>query len=247
LPVTFVLDRAGVTGNDGPSHNGMWDLSLLGVVPGMRVAAPRDAPRLCALLREAIAHPGPTAVRFPKGAVGGELPAIGRIGGTDVLARNGCGGVLVVAAGACAQAAVAAAAKLAASGENVTVVDPRWLLPVDPALVRAAGGYQLVLSVEENASAGGFGDAVARAVHVSGSRVPVRALSLGQEFLPHAARTVLLHDRDLDVAGIVRAARSSQHVAFWGRRSSARDHRDLFPERGRVTGAVVGSPRLRAR
>ena len=216
LPVTFVLDRAGVTGNDGPSHNGMWDLSLLGVVPGMRVAAPRDALRLCALLREAIAHPGPTAVRFPKGAVGGELPAIGRIGGTDVLARNGCGGVLVVAAGACAQAAVAAAAELAASGENVTVVDPRWLLPVDPALVRAAGGYQLVLSVEENASAGGFGDAVARAVHVSGSRVPVRALSLGQEFLSHAARTVLLHDRDLDVAGIVRAARSSQHVAFWG-------------------------------
>jgi deoxyxylulose-5-phosphate synthase len=87
---------------------------------------------------------------------------------------------------------------------------------VDPALVRAAGGYQLVLSVEENASAGGFGDAVARAVHVSGSRVPVRALSLGQEFLAHAARTVLLHDRDLDVAGIVRAARLSQHVAFWG-------------------------------
>ncbi len=208
LPVTFVLDRAGVTGNDGPSHNGMWDLSLLGVVPGMRVAAPRDAPRLRALLREAIAHPGPTALRFPKGAVCGDLPAIGRIGGTDVLARNGCGGVLVVAAGACAQAAVAAAAELTASGEDVTVVDPRWLLPVDPALARAADGYRLVVTVEENASAGGFGDAVARAARSIGSRLPLRTLCLGQQFLPHAGRNELLCHHDLDAAGIVAAARS---------------------------------------
>ncbi len=146
LPVTFVLDRAGVTGNDGPSHNGMWDLSLLGVVPGMRVAAPRDASRLRALLREAVKHPGPATVRFPKGAVGPELPGIGRIGGADLWARNGCGGVLIVAAGACARAAVVAAAELAAAGEDVTVVDPRWLLPVDPALARAADGYRLVVT-----------------------------------------------------------------------------------------------------
>ena len=208
LPVTFVLDRAGVTGNDGPSHNGMWDLSLLGVVPGMRVAAPRDAPRLRVLLHEAIAHPGPAAVRFPKGAVGPDLPAIGRIGGADVLARNGCGGVLVVAAGACAQAAVAAAVELTASGEDVTVVDPRWLLPVDPALARAADGYRLVVTVEENADAGGFGDAVARSLRFIGSRVELRTLCLGQHFLPHAGRGELLREHDLDVAGIVRAARS---------------------------------------
>ena len=208
LPATFVLDRAGVTGNDGASHNGMWDLSLLGLVPGMRVAAPRDAPRLCALLREAVAHPGPAAVRFPKGAVGPDLPAIGRIGGTDVLARNGCGGVLVVAAGASAQAAVAAAAELTASGKDVTVVDPRWLLPVDPALARAADGYRLVVTVEENAGAGGFGDAMARAVRTIGSRVSLRTLGLGQQFLPHAGRNELLSAHELDAAGIVRAARS---------------------------------------
>jgi 1-deoxy-D-xylulose-5-phosphate synthase len=213
LPVTFVLDRAGVTGNDGPSHNGMWDLSLLGVVPGMRVAAPRDAPRLRVLLHEAIAHPGPAAVRFPKGAVGPDLPAIGRIGGADVLARNGCGGVLVVAAGACAQAAVAAAAELASAGEDVTVVDPRWLLPVDPALARAADGYRLVVTIEENADAGGFGDAVARSLRSIGSRAELRTLCLGQHFLPHAGRGELLREHDLDVAGIVRAARSVAPIA----------------------------------
>ncbi|HEX6402991.1 MAG TPA: 1-deoxy-D-xylulose-5-phosphate synthase [Pseudonocardiaceae bacterium] len=206
LPVTFVLDRAGVTGNDGPSHNGMWDLSLLGVVPGMRVAAPRDAARLRAQLREAVAHPGPAAVRFPKGAVGPDLPAIGRIGAADVLARNGCGGVLIVAAGACARSAVTAAAELALCGQDVTVVDPGWLLPVDPALVRAADGYQLVLTVEENAGAGGFGDAVARALRASGSRVAVRSIDLGSQFLPHAARNDLLRAHDLNVAGIARAA-----------------------------------------
>ncbi|MGH3550154.1 MAG: 1-deoxy-D-xylulose-5-phosphate synthase [Pseudonocardiaceae bacterium] len=208
LPVTFVLDRAGITGNDGPSHNGMWDLSLLGVVPGMRVAAPRDAPRLRALLREAVNHPGPAAVRFPKGVVGPELPAIGRIGGADLLARNGCGGVLIVAAGACARAAVVSAAELAAAGEDVTVVDPCWLLPVDPALARAADGYRLVVTVEENAGAGGFGDAFARALRATGSQVQLCTLGLGQQFLPHAGRDQLLREHDLHVAGIVRAARS---------------------------------------
>jgi 1-deoxy-D-xylulose-5-phosphate synthase len=206
LPVTFVLDRAGVTGNDGPSHNGMWDLSLLGVVPDMRVAAPRDATRLRTQLRDAIAHSGPAAVRFPKGPVGPELPAIGRIGGADVLARNGCGGVLIVAAGACARSAVAAAAELARCGPDVTVVDPGWLLPVDPALVRVADGYQLVLSVEENAGAGGFGDAVGRALRAAGSRVAVRSIHLGSQFLPHASRNDLLRAHDLDVDGIVRAS-----------------------------------------
>jgi 1-deoxy-D-xylulose-5-phosphate synthase len=207
LPVTFVLDRAGVTGNDGPSHNGMWDLSLLGVVPGMRVAAPRDAARLRAQLREAIAHPGPAAVRFPKGAVGPDLPAIGRIGAVDVLARTGCGGVLIVAAGACARPAVAAAGELALRGQDVTVVDPGWLLPVDPALVRAVHGYQLVLTVEENAGAGGFGDALSRALRASGSCVAMRSVSLGADFLPHAARNDLLHAHDLDACGIAHTAR----------------------------------------
>ena len=174
----------------------------------MRVAAPRDAARLRAQLREAIAHPGPAAVRFPKGAVGLDLPAIGRIGAADVLARNGCGGVLIVAAGACARSAVMAAAELALCGQDVTVVDPGWLLPVDPALALAANGYQLVLSIEENADAGGFGDAVGRALRAVGSRVAMRSITLGSQFLPHGARNDLLRAHDLDVAGIVGALRA---------------------------------------
>ncbi|MGH3798150.1 MAG: 1-deoxy-D-xylulose-5-phosphate synthase [Pseudonocardiaceae bacterium] len=221
LPVTFVLDRAGVTGNDGPSHNGMWDLSLLGVVPGMRVAAPRDAQQLRAQLREALDHPGPAAVRFPKGVAGANLPAIGRIGGADVLTRSGCGGVLVVAAGACAQAAVAAAVELAAADENVTVVDPRWLLPVDPVLARAADGYRLVVSVEDNGSAGGFGDALARALRAIGSRVALRTLCLGQQFLQHGARDDLLDAHELDAAGIVRTIRPVAVDIGWERLDSA--------------------------
>nr|WP_211177758.1 1-deoxy-D-xylulose-5-phosphate synthase [Pseudonocardia acidicola] len=207
LPVTVVLDRAGVTGNDGPSHNGMWDLSLLAVVPGMRVAAPRDAAQLRALLREAVDHPGPTALRFPKGDAGEDLPALDRIGAADVLARHGCGGVLVVAAGPCARAAVEAAAQLVGADTDVTVVDPRWLLPVDPALAGLADRYRLVVTVEDNGGAGGFGDALARAVRATGSDVPVRSVCLCQSFLPHGSRGDLLADHRIDAAGIVRACR----------------------------------------
>ena len=207
LPVTFVLDRAGITGPDGPSHHGMWDLALLGVVPGMRVAAPRDSDRLRALLREAVDHPGPAALRFPKGSAGPELPARGRIGGADVLARYGTGGTLLVPAGACAPAAVAAAEQLAAAGEDVTVVDPRWLLPVDPALVAAADAYRQVVTVEDNAGAGGFGDAFARALRRSETVTPLRTVDLGVHFVPHGSRGELLRGLGVDAAGIIETVR----------------------------------------
>jgi 1-deoxy-D-xylulose-5-phosphate synthase len=219
LPVTFVLDRAGVTGPDGPSHHGMWDLSLLGTVPGIRVAAPRDAPRLRALLREAVAHPGPTAVRFPKGTPGRDLPACGRLGGADVLARYGAGGVLLLATGPCAEAAVAAAAALAQAGESVTVADPRWLLPVHPALVSVACGFRKVVTVEDHGSAGGFGDAIARTLRAAGARVPVSTMALDQTFLPHGARSTLLADAGLDSAGI--RARACTPERFSGTRGAA--------------------------
>ena len=208
LPVTFVLDRAGITGEDGPSHHGMWDLSLLGVVPGLRVAAPRDATRLRALLRDAVDHPGPPALRFPKGAAGPDLPVRGRIGVAEVVARHGRGGSLVVAAGACGRAAVAAAGRLAAVGEDVTVVDPRWVLPVDPALVRILDGYRQVVTVEDNAGTGGFGDAVARAMRRDGCTVRLRTVDLGDEFLPHGSRADLLAACGVDADGIVEAVRS---------------------------------------
>jgi 1-deoxy-D-xylulose-5-phosphate synthase len=214
LPVTFVLDRAGVTGEDGPSHHGMWDLSLLGVVPGLRVGAPRDGTRLRALLRAACddAAPGPTAVRFPKGALPPDLPARGTLGDADVLFRRGRGGgVLLLAAGACAHAAVAAAEASGRYG-NVTVVDPGWLLPVDPILVCAAAEFRQVVTVEDHVGPGGYGDAVARALREVGCATPVRSVHLGSDFLPHGRRPDLLRRHGLDPDGIARGIRARRKI-----------------------------------
>jgi len=210
LPVTFVLDRAGVTGSDGPSHNGMWDLSVLGVVPGMRVAAPRDGDRLRALLREAVAHAdGPTAIRFPKAEVSGQIPAVGQLGSADVLRTHSDAEVLILPTGPLAEVALAAAEELERSGSPATVVDPRWVLPVDPALVTAAGRYRLVVTVEDNGVNGGFGDAFARAARAAGVRVDIRTLGLPQDFLPHGSRGGLLAEQGLDGMGIVAAVKEA--------------------------------------
>jgi 1-deoxy-D-xylulose-5-phosphate synthase len=210
LPVTFVLDRAGITGSDGPSHNGMWDLSLLGMVPGMRVAAPRDGDRLRELLREAVAHDGgPSAMRFPKADAAAPVPAVGRIGGADLLRHDPAAEVLILAAGALAPAALAAADLLRRDGVPVSVADPRWLFPVDPALVTAAAGYRLVLTVEDNGVAGGFGDAYARAVRAAGVPARVSTLGLTQRFLEHGQRGAMLREQGLDGPGIAAAVRSA--------------------------------------
>ncbi len=209
LPVTFVLDRAGITGEDGPSHHGMWDLALLGVVPGMRVGAPRDGTRLRGLLREAVAHDGPTALRFPKGSLPPDLPSRGAIGRADVLARHGAGGTLLVAAGPCAHAAVTAAERLDGR-EDVTVVDPRWLLPVDRELVHAASRFRRVVTVEDHAGPGGYGDAVARALRAASCATSVETFDLGADFIAHGSRTDLLRDRGLDADGLVRRLRRRQ-------------------------------------
>ena len=146
LPVTIVLDRAGVTGNDGASHNGMWDLSMLNIVPGIRVAAPRDGARLREELGEALdVHDGPTAIRFPKGEVGQDIPAIERVDGIDILARpaEGLGAdVLMVAVGSFAAMALKVSERLRKQGIGVTVVDPRWVLPVPEALGHVGPGAQ---------------------------------------------------------------------------------------------------------
>src|SRR6478672_8799716 len=156
--VTFVLDRSGVTGDDGASHNGMWDMSILQVVPGLRIAAPRDADQLRAQLWEAVeVDDAPTVVRFPKETAGAALPAIGRVGGCDVLVRNGTHDVLIVSYGAMATTAVEVADRLLAQGIGATVVDPRWVMPVDPALVELAREHRLVVSIEDNGKVGGCG------------------------------------------------------------------------------------------
>ena len=206
LPVTLVLDRAGITGPDGPSHHGMWDLTLLGAVPGMRVAVPRDAAQLRRLLAEAVAHAaGPTAVRFPKAAVGADIPALERHGPVDLLRRSAVGDVLLVAAGPLAAPALEAAARLAAEGVGVTVADPRWVLPVPAELVDLALRHRLVVTVEDNTRHGGLGTAVARALADAGSGVPVRILGLPGCFVPHGTRTELLARSGLDAPGIARA------------------------------------------
>ncbi|MFD5513698.1 1-deoxy-D-xylulose-5-phosphate synthase [Streptomyces sp. NPDC127051] len=204
LPVTFVLDRAGVTGPDGPSHHGMWDLSLLGAVPGMRVGAPRDATRLRELLSEAVTHTsGPTVLRFPRGAVSNDIPALKRLGSVELLHQCRAREVLLVAVGPLASPAVEAARYLEGRGIGVTVADPRWALPVPPELTELALQHRLVLTAEDNIRAGGIGTAVARAVADAGSSVPVRILGLPGFFLAHGTRPDILAASGLTAQGIV--------------------------------------------
>jgi 1-deoxy-D-xylulose-5-phosphate synthase len=203
LPVTLVLDRAGVTGEDGPSHHGMWDLSILGVVPGIRVAAPRDAPRLRELLREAVDWgEGPTAIRFPKAAADAGMDPVGRVGCCDVLRADLDADVLMVGVGPLASAAVDAAEILATRGVRATVVDPRWIYPVDDALVSFAEAHRLVVTIEDNGLDGGYGDAFARALRRSTVRPALLTLGLDQSFLPHGRRADILAAHGLDATGI---------------------------------------------
>ncbi|MDP9397623.1 MAG: 1-deoxy-D-xylulose-5-phosphate synthase [Actinomycetota bacterium] len=207
--VTFVLDRAGVTGDDGASHNGMWDLSMLSVVPGLRLAAPRDETTLRAQLREALAvDDAPTVVRFPKGVVPPDIPAIDRLGGIDVL-RRGPGDaagddVLVVAVGAMVRTGLEVAERLKAQGIPVTVVDPRWVLPVDPVLVGLAARSRLVVTIEDGVRTGGVGAAVAQTLRDAEVDVPVRDFGLPPRFYAHGTRAEVLAAAGLTVQEISR-------------------------------------------
>ena len=208
LPVTMVLDRAGVTGSDGASHNGIWDLSILNVVPGIRVAAPRDGARLREELGEALeVNDGPTAIRFPKGEVGQDIPALERISGVDVLARpaDGLGDdVLLVAVGAFAPMALKVAQRLRVQGIGVTVVDPRWVLPVPATLAPLARAHKLVVTCEDNGLAGGVGSAVSAALRAMEIDVPCRDLGVPQRFLDHASRGEVLEEVGLTEQNIAR-------------------------------------------
>jgi 1-deoxy-D-xylulose-5-phosphate synthase len=203
--VTFVLDRAGVTGTDGASHNGMWDLSILQVVPGLRFAAPRDGARVRELLREAVdVDDAPTVVRLPKGAPPADLEAIDRVGSCDVLARRGAKDVLVVAVGAMAAVGVEVADRLAAQGIGVTVVDPRWVKPLDHALVDLARDHRLVVSIEDNGRVGGVGSALLCLLSDEGVTTPFSLHGIPQEFLHHAERQAILDRIGLNAQTIAR-------------------------------------------
>jgi 1-deoxy-D-xylulose-5-phosphate synthase len=203
--VTFVLDRAGVTGDDGASHNGMWDMSVLQVVPGLRLAAPRDGARLRELLGEAVeVDDAPTVVRFPKGPPPDDIPAVDRVGGVDVLLRNGPRDVLVVGVGAMAATAVEVGERLVAQGIGVTVVDPRWVKPVDPALVDLARDHGLVVHLEDNGRVGGTGARLLQELNDAGVTTPFRLHGIPQEFLDHAKRAVILERIGLDAQTLAR-------------------------------------------
>ncbi|MEV8409398.1 1-deoxy-D-xylulose-5-phosphate synthase [Streptomyces niveus] len=192
-PVTLVLDRAGVTGDDGASHNGMWDLTLFQAVPGIRIAAPRDGGRLRELLGEAVAwDQGPTVLRFPKGTTGADIPAIDTTDGFDVLHNAPGRDVLIVSVGPMARLALDVAGRLADAGVGATVVDPRWVVPVNPTLVEAAAYFKQVITIEDSGRVGGVGTAFAQALGDAGITTPVRNFGLPREFLDHGSRAQVL-------------------------------------------------------
>jgi len=228
LPVTFVLDRAGVTGPDGASHHGMWDGSVLQLVPGLRIAVPRDGSRVAELFREAVAvDDGPTALRFPGRLTTPDVPAVGQLGGMDVLrlpADPARRDVLMLGAGPMAGVCAEAADRLADHGIGVTVVDPRWVKPLDPALPEAARQHGLVVTVEDNGKVGGFGDAVARMLRDNDVDTPVRTFGLDQSFLEHGERAELLDAQGLTAQHLARrvteqVARRSPELAGEGQRA----------------------------
>ncbi|MFF7590798.1 1-deoxy-D-xylulose-5-phosphate synthase [Kitasatospora purpeofusca] len=216
LGVTFVLDRSGVTGTDGASHNGMWDMSILQVVPGLRLAAPRDADQVRAQLREAVeVKDAPTVVRYSKGSVGEAVPAVATVGGMDVLRAavpDSLGGaedghradVLIVSVGALAPMCLEVADLLAAQGISSTVVDPRWVKPVDPALPGLAAEHRVVVTVEDNGRVGGVGAAIAQALRDADVDLPLRDFGIPQQFLDHASRPEILAEIGLTAPDIAR-------------------------------------------
>ncbi|GGR70257.1 1-deoxy-D-xylulose-5-phosphate synthase 2 [Streptomyces humidus] len=205
--VTFVLDRAGVTGTDGASHNGMWDMSILQVVPGLRLAAPRDADQVRAQLREAVqVEDAPTVVRFSKGAVGPAVPAVGRVGGMDVLRDSGTDtpDVLLVSVGALAPMCLEIATLLDRQGITTTVVDPRWVKPVDEAMAPLAERHRVVVTVEDNSRVGGVGSTIAQALRDAGVDIPLRDFGIPPRFLDHASRAEVMAEIGLTAPDIAR-------------------------------------------
>ncbi|WP_029149978.1 1-deoxy-D-xylulose-5-phosphate synthase [Microbacterium indicum] len=202
--VTFVLDRSGVTGPDGPSHHGMWDLALLHIVPGVRIAAPRDAERLREELDEAVAvSDAPTVVRYPKGDVAPEIPAVERLGdGTDLLYREGPEDVLLIGIGPFAATALDVAGRLRAQGIGATVIDPRWVVPVAASVVDMARTHRLVITIEDGIRVGGIGTRVRQVLREAGIDTAVDELGLPDAFIDHASRGEILADAGLTPAKI---------------------------------------------
>lgn len=204
--VTFVLDRAGVTGDDGPSHHGIWDLALSGIVPTLRVAAPRDGARLKEVLREAIeVNDAPTLIRFPKGAVCADIPAFERRDGIDVLYRGESADILLLSVGAMAAIAVEAAAQAYREGVGVTVIDPRWVKPLPRSLLTMARRYKSIVIIEDGIKHGGIASTVSELFREESLNVPIHSIGVPLEFIEHSKRDEILSDLGITVQTITRS------------------------------------------
>lgn len=214
--VTFVLDRAGVTGPDGPSHDGMWDASLMGLVPGLRLAAPRDEPRLDEALREAVGvDDAPTVLRYSKDPLPEPIEAVSRVGEVDVLFSSSRPRVLVVGYGQLCGTAVEVGRLLAQQGVGVTVVDPVWALPVSTDLLGLVASHELVLTIEDNGLAGGLGSRLSQEARALGITTRLREFGIAQEFLPQGNRDQLIAELGLsatEIAGYATEVLSADQV-----------------------------------
>ena len=203
--VTFVLDRAGVTGDDGPSHHGIWDMALTGIVPSLHLAAPRDSARLKEVLREAVAiSDAPTVIRFPKGAVSADIPAFERRDGIDVLYRGESADVLLISVGAMATMAVEAASQAYREGVGVTVIDPRWVKPLPQSLITMADRYKSVVVVEDGIAHGGIASALSEMFRSAGLNTPIHSIGVPLTFIEHSKRSEILSDLGMTAQNISR-------------------------------------------
>jgi 1-deoxy-D-xylulose-5-phosphate synthase len=204
--VTFVLDRSGITGDDGPSHNGMWDLALTGIIPTLHVAAPRDGARLKETLNEAVEiSDAPSLVRFPKGAVIEDIPAFERRDGIDVLYRGESADVLLVSVGALAHVAVEAASQAYREGVGVTVIDPRWVKPLPVSLITMAQRYKSVVVLEDGIRHGGIASTISEMFRDAGLLVPIHSIGVPLEFIEHSKRAEVLNDLGITAQNITRS------------------------------------------
>lgn len=204
--VTFVLDRAGVTGDDGPSHNGIWDLALTGIVPTLHVAAPRDGARVRETLREAMdISNAPSLIRFPKGAVNEDIPAFERRDGIDVLYRGESADILLVSVGAFAAMAVESAGQAYREGVGITVIDPRWVKPLPVSLITMAQRYKSVVVLEDGIKHGGIASTISEMFRDAGLNVPVHSIGVPLAFIEHSKRAEVLQDLGITVQNITRS------------------------------------------
>ena len=208
--VTFVLDRAGITGDDGPSHHGIWDLALTGIVPNMHIGAPRDGARLKEILRECVAiETAPSMVRFPKGAVPADISAVERVDGIDILHRGLAPQVLVISVGSMAGMALEVAQLAKAQSIEITVIDPLWVKPISPAVIALCANYSTVVVMEDGIKHAGIASTISEALRNAGTTCSLHSIGVPLEFIEHSKRAEILEDLEITPAAIV------QQISGW--------------------------------